>query len=640
MDARAFKARIETYGLEARIKIYGSEDVFWQSASTQNSHARRLENKGEAQEAITYYEIWKDYFPPIQYNLGRCLFDGIGIKQDQKAAFAWFKKAAEHNIDYAQFAIAECFYEGKGVEKDVKQAVEWYQKAAEQDCCAAQCCLAYCLFYGIGVQKNTQEAIQWFRKAAKQDHLEAQYFLGNCLLKGTEAAEAEQRPAKPKYKFNHCGYSIEQTRKDDAWGVKKDQNPLSEIKEDVKTNEALIWIHVAAAREHPEAVKLLNELSAKKAKEQKSLPENHSNTLPSLPGFEYLCQRETPENVFIFENGNLAPLSIKILQEKRKFFWTEGVLFPTSALPKLKEHPLKIDNPDAVELQLKFEEFLESDSEERHNLALEYIDDVVEFGTVAIKEMQKGDIATFYAGVMPSPECESKDPTYQFGTSVYEPTLVFSIQDRKYVNQNIPRGWSCDAKGYGNDSRFIAHAPKQEELDDADLPAAAKEESSVQNIKFDHAFRHNVGIKIGVVIKNIKQFERAYTHYGTDYWKKPFWLFNKKTGKRSYLVRYNEEGRLVLAKPELQEQKGLERGPVTASSSSYLCSIASVMKKLRGALTPGVGVTVSASVDEVMAVGPSKDRVATPIQARPETVVSVSAPLHLDDRSYVRLPSP
>ena len=62
------------------------------------------------------------------------------------------------------------YYEGKGVTKNKQEAAKWYRKVAEQEspyANYARYMLGFMYDYGDGVAKDKQEAIRWYRKAAQ-----------------------------------------------------------------------------------------------------------------------------------------------------------------------------------------------------------------------------------------------------------------------------------------------------------------------------------------------------------------------------------------------------------------------------------------------------------------------------------------
>ena len=126
--------------------------------------------------AIAWYrKAAEQGYDVAQYNLGNCLFNGLGCVENRAEAFAWYKKAAEKNVAEAQNMVARYYEQGwSGVTKNIVKAFEWYKKAAEQGFAMAQCNVAICLEQGYGCSADKEEALQWYKKAAEQGYKTAQ----------------------------------------------------------------------------------------------------------------------------------------------------------------------------------------------------------------------------------------------------------------------------------------------------------------------------------------------------------------------------------------------------------------------------------------------------------------------------------
>ena len=70
-----------------------------------------------------------------EYSLGFCYEVGRGVKKNKRAAFKYYKKAAENvyaNTD-AMFSLAEMYEEGDVVEQDLEEAAHWREIAEYRD---------------------------------------------------------------------------------------------------------------------------------------------------------------------------------------------------------------------------------------------------------------------------------------------------------------------------------------------------------------------------------------------------------------------------------------------------------------------------------------------------------------------------
>ena len=67
-----------------------------------------------------------------QHNLGRMYLDGRGVSRDDETALAWIRPAAEQGGPYAQATLGYLYETGRGVARDVDTAVRWYRRAADR----------------------------------------------------------------------------------------------------------------------------------------------------------------------------------------------------------------------------------------------------------------------------------------------------------------------------------------------------------------------------------------------------------------------------------------------------------------------------------------------------------------------------
>ena len=66
-----------------------------------------------------------------QSNLGLMFEIGQGVNQDYKAAFKWYKRAADQGNADAQNNLGFMYLQGLGVTQDYKVALKWYKLAAD-----------------------------------------------------------------------------------------------------------------------------------------------------------------------------------------------------------------------------------------------------------------------------------------------------------------------------------------------------------------------------------------------------------------------------------------------------------------------------------------------------------------------------
>jgi TPR repeat protein len=104
----------------------------------------------------------------------------------------------------AQYNLGTMYHEGDGVKQDDKEAVKWYRKAAEQGYASAQHNLGCMYSNGRGVKQDEKEAVAWYRLTAKQGHAGAQYNLG-AMCENVQG-EKKKKIAKGKKNANLIGF--------------------------------------------------------------------------------------------------------------------------------------------------------------------------------------------------------------------------------------------------------------------------------------------------------------------------------------------------------------------------------------------------------------------------------------------------
>lgn len=113
-----------------------------------------------------------------QFELGVIYDFGQGVKQNNKKALKWYRKAAVQGNLSAQFNLGTMYKNGQGVTQSYIKAAKWYQKAVEQEDSDAQCNLGVMYQLGDGVEQSDSKAVDLYLKAAEQGHADGQCNLG------------------------------------------------------------------------------------------------------------------------------------------------------------------------------------------------------------------------------------------------------------------------------------------------------------------------------------------------------------------------------------------------------------------------------------------------------------------------------
>ena len=162
--------------------------------------------------------------------IGAMYAEGRGVKADQKAARAYFLRAAQRgrpaswdrvrnhqrgevatkprgSVPFVSsilkgilvryfVALGDMRYQGKGVSLDFAKSAGWYLKAAEQGSAYSQASLGRMYYYGRGVTLDFAESVKWYREAAEQGDLGSQKMLGCMYLEGRGVAHDLAESAK------------------------------------------------------------------------------------------------------------------------------------------------------------------------------------------------------------------------------------------------------------------------------------------------------------------------------------------------------------------------------------------------------------------------------------------------------------
>ena len=128
--------------------------------------------------------------------LGYYLQTGKYVVKNVKEALRLYHLTIAKGCAFAEEKLAFCYAHGleDEIKQDDKQAVEWFRKAAEKGRQNAQFALGQCYQHGIGVRRDLRAAKQWYQAAATQGH-----------LKATKAAEKLAAAKTTPYSSNSFG---------------------------------------------------------------------------------------------------------------------------------------------------------------------------------------------------------------------------------------------------------------------------------------------------------------------------------------------------------------------------------------------------------------------------------------------------
>lgn len=130
-------------------------------------------------------QLWDAGFTVAAHQLGKCYRDGLGVIPDDKKAEAWFRKSAEAENDFSQYALGKLLQS----EKRIAEAMAWYEKASDQHNQYANYRLGKLYLQGKDVTKDVPKAIGDLTASAESGNQYAQYTLGKLYLMGQEVPQ-------------------------------------------------------------------------------------------------------------------------------------------------------------------------------------------------------------------------------------------------------------------------------------------------------------------------------------------------------------------------------------------------------------------------------------------------------------------
>ncbi len=116
--------------------------------------------------------------------LGMMLKHGLGTKQNDEKAFAYFSLAAEQGYAKAYYNLALMYKFGHYVEQDFTKATAYFEKASEMGCDGIDYQIGYASYKGIGKKQSYKDAVKYFEQGAHKGDASCMYFLGLCYFQG------------------------------------------------------------------------------------------------------------------------------------------------------------------------------------------------------------------------------------------------------------------------------------------------------------------------------------------------------------------------------------------------------------------------------------------------------------------------
>lgn len=146
----------------------------------------------ESEKAFAYFKKAAEH---NWYNegLGICYEMGIGVEENETEAFKYYTLAANDGNVTGMFRTGLCYYNGVGVKQNYAEAYRWFTDAAGNENIMAAYYLGKMMMYGEGCEPDPETGIQWLQKAAEKNYNKAQFELGNAYLTGKGVEENAEK---------------------------------------------------------------------------------------------------------------------------------------------------------------------------------------------------------------------------------------------------------------------------------------------------------------------------------------------------------------------------------------------------------------------------------------------------------------
>lgn len=139
----AIEARLKELGADAAL-VAGLKAACFRAPGPTAAEIRARDEAERAPEDIAAVAARaRDGDAGAKAEYGRRLLRGEGIKENQKEAVRWFRRAADQGSDAGRYLLGFAYCSGEGVHQDLAQAAAWWGLAAEQGYASAQSALAY-----------------------------------------------------------------------------------------------------------------------------------------------------------------------------------------------------------------------------------------------------------------------------------------------------------------------------------------------------------------------------------------------------------------------------------------------------------------------------------------------------------------
>jgi len=178
---------------------YREQAQYWLERAVQSGcqdAVKVLIELGPTNEYMDYSDLLveaEEGNPQAQFEVGRMLFFGVGLRKSPSEGLSLFQKAALAGHPGAQGMLGCAYLFGTNVDRNEVEAIKWLWLSAQQENAEAYYYLAACYCEGWGVAKNDEQAAASLLKSAQMGNAEAQYDLARFYYEGIGLSANEEQ---------------------------------------------------------------------------------------------------------------------------------------------------------------------------------------------------------------------------------------------------------------------------------------------------------------------------------------------------------------------------------------------------------------------------------------------------------------
>ena len=165
-----------------------------------------LYNHGEMEKAVGYFKhAAAAGHGQALYQLAVMYYDGVGVEPDPSKGFTLMLQLAKstqptdkHLIPAAQFNLGRALFQGIGVKKSDEEAAKWWSLAtnSDKDPAAIRSMNTMALLHSRPEHLNKDKAFYWHTQAAERGHPESMAALGLLYLEGDSCKQDKEASLK------------------------------------------------------------------------------------------------------------------------------------------------------------------------------------------------------------------------------------------------------------------------------------------------------------------------------------------------------------------------------------------------------------------------------------------------------------